>query len=47
MEGEGKFWTDSSQPGLAVEMDFHRIAPEGVAVLTTRMPLEKVASEQR
>jgi len=32
-------------PGSAGEIEFHRMAPEGVAVLTTRMPLDDVTAE--
>jgi maleate isomerase len=31
--------------GVAGDMDFHRMAPEGVAIVTTRMPLEKADAE--
>lgn len=38
----GKIGLSYPAPGTAAEVEFHRMAPEGVAVLTTRMPLEKV-----
>jgi len=41
----GKIGLIYPAPGLAGEIEFHRMAPEGVAILTTRMPLEKVTPE--
>lgn len=41
----GKIGLIYPAPGTAGEVEFHRIAPEGVAVLTTRIPLEKVDAQ--
>lgn len=41
----GKIGLIYPAPGTAGEIEFHRMAPEGVAILTTRMPLEKVDAE--
>lgn len=41
----GKIGLIYPSPGLAGEIEFHRMAPEGVAILTTRIPLEKVTPE--
>jgi len=41
----GKIGLIYPAPGLAGEIEFHRMAPEGVAILTTRVLLEKVTPE--
>ena len=41
----GKIGLIYPAPGIAGEVEFHKMAPEGVAILTTRMPLEKVDAE--
>ena len=41
----GKIGLIYPAPGTAGETEFHMMAPEGVAILTTRMPLEKTDAE--
>ena len=41
----GKIGLIYPAPGTAGEIEFHKMAPEGVAILTTRMPLEKVDAD--
>lgn len=44
--GRGKIGVICPAPGVSTETEFHRVAPEGVAILTTRMPLEFSTPEE-
>ena len=41
----GKIGLIYPAPGTAGEIEFHMMAPEGIAILTTRMPIEKADAE--